>query len=176
MIKLPSLKLLFESFVKTFLRFPIAIIYSLVAAVFACLLIDLNYQQKQELESLFTKIIMASSMGVFSSIALSLFNERLKKGTTGYIVTSALKLLFPLLYFFLLPQELNIRTGVRFGMLMLALHMLVAFAPYAKYGTINGFWQYNKTLFIHFLTSILYTSVLYLGISASIGTTSLLFD
>lgn len=177
MIKLPSIKLLFESFVKTFLRFPVAIVYSLVAAVFACLVVDLGrYDSDKNLEQLFLKIVMSASMGVFSSIALSLYNERLKKGTTGYLVTSVLKLVFPLLYFFFLPDELNIRTGVRFGMLMLALHMLVSFAPFAKYGTINGFWQYNKTLFIHFLTSILYTSVLYLGISASIGTTSLLFD
>ena len=40
---------------------------------------------------------------------------------------------------------------------------MVAFLPYARLGESDGFWQqYNRTLFLRFLTAALYSSVLYI--------------
>ena len=41
-------------------------------------------------------------------------------------------------------------------LMSLALHLLVAFAAFTGKGQIQGFWQFNKTLFLRFLTSVLY--------------------
>lgn len=61
----------------------------------------------------------------------------------------------------------EIRT-LRYLQLSLAFHTFVAFSPFARSSATNGFWQYNKALFLRFLTAGLYTSVLYIGLSIAL--------
>jgi len=57
---------------------------------------------------------------------------------------------------------------VRFGLFSLGLHMLVAFIPFTGKNELNGFWQYNKIIFLRILTSVLYSGVLYIGLALAI--------
>ncbi len=58
----------------------------------------------------------------------------------------------------------------------LASHLLVAFLPFFRKTTLNGFWQYNKSLFLRAFTTILYTGVLFAGLSGAIAAIQELFD
>jgi hypothetical protein len=58
----------------------------------------------------------------------------------------------------------------------LASHLLVAFLPFFRKNTLNGFWQYNKSLFLRAFTTILYTGVLFAGLSGAIAAIQELFD
>jgi len=83
------------------------------------------------------------------------------------------------IFYFTLPSSTSFSNTatpyIRYALYVIALHFLVAFAPFTKYnpltpfikgeGEINGFWQYNKGLFIRILTAILFSGVLYLGLS-----------
>jgi hypothetical protein len=60
-----------------------------------------------------------------------------------------------------------------YGIMM---HLLVAFLPFFGKQQSNGFWQYNKSLFIRALTTVLYTVVLYAGLSGAILAITELFD
>ena len=53
----------------------------------------------------------------------------------------------------------------RYAQVSIAFHLLVAFLPYAGYREPNGFWHYNKTLFLRFLAAELYSSVLFAGLA-----------
>ena len=44
----------------------------------------------------------------------------------------------------------------------------MAFLPYLGFAEPNGFWQYNKALFLRFLTAALYSAVLYLGLAVAL--------
>ncbi|MBP1691951.1 MAG: hypothetical protein H6Q32_1303, partial [Bacteroidetes bacterium] len=55
-------------------------------------------------------------------------------------------------------------TLFRFFALAAALHLFAAIAPFTTGGEENGFWHYNKTLFLRVLTAGLYSLVLYLGL------------
>ena len=56
----------------------------------------------------------------------------------------------------------------RFALFTIALHLLIAFVPFTTKGELNGFWQYNKIIFLRILISALYTAVLYLGLALAI--------
>lgn len=58
----------------------------------------------------------------------------------------------------------------------LAAHLLVAFLPFFRKNTLNAFWQYNKSLFLRAFTTILYTGVLFAGLSGAIAAIQELFD
>jgi hypothetical protein len=58
----------------------------------------------------------------------------------------------------------------------LASHLLVAFLAFFRKNTLNGFWQYNKSLFLRAFTTILYTGVLFAGLSGAIAAIQELFD
>jgi len=55
-------------------------------------------------------------------------------------------------------------------------HLVVAFLPFIGNFKINAFWQYNKSLFIRAFTTVLYTGVLFAGISGAILAITQLFD
>jgi hypothetical protein len=57
---------------------------------------------------------------------------------------------------------------LRYAQVNLAFHLLVAFLPYVGVDEPNGFWQYNKALFLRFLTAALYSAVLYLGLAVAL--------
>ncbi|GGF50401.1 hypothetical protein GCM10011339_43710 [Echinicola rosea] len=53
---------------------------------------------------------------------------------------------------------------------------MVSFTPYLKNTHTLAFWNYNKTLFIRFLTALLFSAVLYLGIVMAMAALHLLFE
>jgi len=52
----------------------------------------------------------------------------------------------------------------RYAQFNIGFHLLAAFLPYALGGEPNGFWHYNRSLFLRFLTANLYSGVLYVGL------------
>jgi hypothetical protein len=50
----------------------------------------------------------------------------------------------------------------------LGFHLFVAFLPYLRRNELNGFWQFNRALFLRFLTAMLYSQVLYAGLSIAL--------
>ena len=52
----------------------------------------------------------------------------------------------------------------------------MSFSPYIKSKSLNGFWNYNKILFLRFCSSVLFSAVLYIGITLALLSITLLFD
>jgi len=59
-------------------------------------------------------------------------------------------------------------AAARYITLSAAFHLLVAFVPFAGAGQIQGFWQYNKTLFLRLLTGAIFSAVLYAGLAVAL--------
>src|SRR6185312_9989837 len=79
-------------------------------------------------------------------------------------------------FLMILNPEEHASDYVRFFLLALSFHLLVAYAAFTSRNHFQGFWQFNKTLFLRFLTSVLYGVVLYLGLAAAIGAMNFLFN
>ncbi|MGY0037563.1 DUF4153 domain-containing protein [Pedobacter sp. NJ-S-72] len=136
----------------------------------------ITYIEVDSLAHLSTKLIMTAGLGLGISLSTTLFCESRAIKKQQSLMLKFMAILITATLFFTLNPLLSNKDLIRFFLLALAGHLLVAFAAFTKSDGIQGFWQFNKTLFLHFLTSILYSAVLFIGIAAAIGAVKLLFN
>ncbi|MBE9466113.1 DUF4153 domain-containing protein [Dyadobacter subterraneus] len=79
-------------------------------------------------------------------------------------------------YYFYISEDPNQSDYYRFLLFLASLHLFVSFAPFLGFDETNGFWQFNKTLFLQFLNASLYSITLYIGLLIAIETVKFLFD
>src|SRR5690606_11180426 len=79
-----------------------------------------------------------------------------------------------LLYGVLDPSQYR-ADMVRFGLFAFAFHQLVAFAPFIRREGSGGFWHFNKSLFLRFLTAALYSVTLFVGLAIAVFAVEELF-
>src|SRR5690606_16334166 len=60
--------------------------------------------------------------------------------------------------------------------LAFAFHLLVAISAFSSSEENNGFWQMNKNFFLRFATSVLYSFVLFAGLSIALLSIQTLFS
>ncbi|MBN9382088.1 MAG: DUF4153 domain-containing protein [Chitinophagaceae bacterium] len=176
-MKFPSLSSLFSSAGRTFSRFPLAI---LLASAGTALCIVMVHKNVHEDDAIFVRCfsgVISSYLGMLLSIAVTAWTEQqgwVRRKTLGL---QAFVLLLTVLYYFMMPkEEIDQRMVIRWVLFALGLHWLIAVVGFTGKGHINSFWQYNKRLFLRILTSLLYTGVLYLGVSLALLAIDHLFN
>jgi hypothetical protein len=166
-MKFPSINQLILNTLNAFIRFPLAILVSFVGVYFAFQSIDIDYTSKTQYTYIYDAL-MTCALGLPLFISLSLFTERrganfITKTITQFIAAG---LLF--LYYLSIHTHYNIDDITRFFVLNVGLHLLVAFVPFISKKETNGFWQFNKTLFLRYLLSGIYSAVLYIGLAVAL--------
>jgi hypothetical protein len=174
-MKFPSIKLLAESAAKTAKRFPFELLFALAGTIAATVKIELSSINRTG-ENWCLRIMIVANLGLLLSLAATLFAESKKLDRNRKLPLNFAAALIALSLLFFINPGIREADYVRFFLLSLALHLLVAFAAFMKGGYIQGFWQFNKTLFLRFLTSFLYGFVLYLGLTAAIAAMNYLFN
>ncbi len=122
---------------------------------------------------------LAAVLGIPLTLTLSLVLER-RRVLKGAAVAAQL-LLTALLagYAFSLPRDLFTAPSIhiiRFWMLLAGAHCAAAYLPFAGTGERRAFWQYNRTLLLRLLTAVLYSMVLYAGLSIALLSMEKLFS
>jgi len=114
-----------------------------------------------------SKLAMCAELGLCLFIAAELFSESKHHGMVGRLIVNALVLGLIVIYYFSIrhSEHFEVQNFTRYTLYILASHLLVAFAAFTGKGHINGFWQFNRALFLRFLLAFLYTVVLYGGIA-----------
>lgn len=174
-MKFPSIKNLAQSAASVLKRFTFEMLFALMGAVAGITYTEINGLNLPA-EIWCMRFIMTANLGLLVSLATTLYCA--SKGITAgklwvYKIVAALAG-FSLI--FLINPFQHQADYIRFFLMSLSLHLLVAFAAFIKPGHIHGFWQFNKTLFLRFLTGALYSAVLFGGISAAIGAMNFLFN
>lgn len=149
-------------------------ILSAVVAVSCLIYFDsLEYREESEYKFLIN-IALCSQLGFALFYSFYLISERNK--INRWILELSGIILLTLFYFYL-PEDIDddIRALTRYFLFSIGLHMLAAFAPFTGRKHANGFWQYNKTIFLNFLLSILYTYVLLFGLYIAMAAIDNLF-
>ena len=158
----------------TLKRFWATFLYALVSVIAGITLVE--NKTTFSLKSVFENLSFSAVLGIGLSIAITLFSERSKHSSATKKVLQVLGMILIGIYYFSLPEKWSSFHFLRAGLLIVSLHCLVAFAAFIKKGAVEGFWQFNKILFIHILISLLYTTVLFLGISLAIIVVNHLFS
>lgn len=175
-MKLPSLSTLARETALTFRRFPCVILDALAGTVAAIILINRDYDDRGGPEE---RIFLAALLGIAFIFALTVFAERRGWPRARILITQAAGAVLLILYAITLPAHVFVPPYIhliRFGVIFIAAHLLVAFAPFISRGETNGFWQYNRILFLRSLTSALYALVLYAGLAVALAAIDNLFD
>ncbi|MFN5596595.1 MAG: DUF4153 domain-containing protein, partial [Bacteroidota bacterium] len=124
--------------------------------------------------------MLAQGMGISLFFALHTVSRyrKLSRPVTAGILIAGIGVLYLIGYHFdymmsMAREETMVLEVIGYA---LASHLLVAFLPFFRKNTLNGFWQYNKSLFLRAFTTILYTGVLFAGLSGAIAAIQELFD
>lgn len=172
-MKLPSLHSLISSATETFKRFPLAIIFTFVGCCYCIAWANLPYDVNT---SYYSNIVKSCYLGMLLAVSVTVFSERRKWDAKLKTIARVVVVALIVAYYFSLPQQFMTISFTRFILFTLALHLLISFAPFISYGGINGFWNYNKIIFLRILTAALYTLVLYLGLLLAIVAVDKLFS
>jgi len=174
-MNLPSVTQLTQQSARTFLRFPFTILDGVFGSVVSCILINNDGTD----EKLLFNLLMTTALGIPLFTTIVIVAEKKKWSRAMNLLAQSIGALLLAAYMMSLPGEGAYSPSVhviRFFVFVVALHLLVASAPFAGKGEINGFWQYNKALFLRFLTAVLYSGVLYTGLAIALSSIDHLFS
>ncbi|MDX1671920.1 MAG: DUF4153 domain-containing protein [Balneolaceae bacterium] len=168
MIKLPSLSKIFTDSTETLRRFPFTLLSAAVATFSAIYLVEVEPSTDWDFLG---KLIMVSILGISLLTAAVLSEEKLKWAGGRPLLAQGIGVLLLVIYYFTLPGELENaveKPFIRYALFFIGTHLLVSLGPYIGQAELNGFWQYNKTLFLRILTAVLYSAVLFIGLSVAL--------
>ncbi|MDH3479434.1 MAG: DUF4153 domain-containing protein [Gemmatimonadota bacterium] len=169
-MKLPSLDALVSAIRATLRRFPMVLLAAVVAAVAGVIA---TYDAVDE--ELWGRVVGTAALGMPFFLAVDLLAER-RRWSIG--PRSALWTLGTagLVGFYLLWLDWSEPVAVgRYIQLSAGLHLLVSVAPFIGVRELQGFWEYNKSLFLRFLMAGLYSAVLFAGLAIALAAVDNLF-
>ena len=177
MKQLFSLRRITAGIVSAIANYPLVII---MAAALGAESIWLIHHEETDLFDEALPWMLAQGMGISLFFALHTVSRyrKLSRAVTGGILALGIGVLYLIGYHFdymmsMVFEETMVLEVFGYA---LASHLLVAFLPFFRKNTLNGFWQYNKSLFLRAFTTILYTGVLFAGLSGAIAAIQELFD
>ncbi len=170
-MKLPSIQKLATTAWATFLRFPDVLLCGIVAAIAAMNGLDADAQPSDES----WRIAAAASLGLSLLTGLAIFCERRGFTPARTWMTRGLGLAILLLFYWRWTTWSPPVMGVRYMHLSATFHLAVACIAYLGVREHNGFWQFNRTLFLRFCLGGVYSSVLWGGLSLAIAGVDNLF-
>jgi uncharacterized membrane protein SirB2 len=138
------------------------------------LLLTSNYKDYHTMVWL-TKGVYLGNLGLALSLAFTLYTEsKTLSASTKITGHMAVFLLLATIGFVTNPFKREVDILILL-ILAFAFHLLVAISAFSSSKENNGFWQMNKNLFLRFATSVLYSVVLFAGLSVALFSIQTLF-
>ncbi len=173
---LPSFEQITREAARTSRRFPFVLLTAALGTAAALLLAE----HEPNPEPLWAfRVLLSAVLGIPLLTGLALFSERLRWNASRSLLLQACGIMLLAVYAMTLPANLSIAPEIhiiRFFMLAVGLHLFVSVAPWLQRGEVNGFWHFNRTLFLRILTSGLFSAVLWAGLAVALAAVENLFD
>ena len=172
-MKLPSIRRVYLEAGRAARRFSFALFCALAGSITALTLIE-----SEPKISVGFPIIFAAALGLPLLTALALSAEKRKRSPGFSISSQLLGALLLVGYAFTVPTSFPHEEAsffIRFGLLAAGMVLLVMIAPYLKKGEVNGFWQYNKTLYYRLFVTAVFSIVLFAGLAIALAALDKLF-
>jgi hypothetical protein len=173
-MRLPSFQNVITEFVKTTKRYPLSILVACIGTFFACSTIYNNVSEND----IRPKYVLYTLLMLPITIAAHNFYAYYKSDKNKCLIFLIALFIIALginydLFFY--TQNLEIKI-YRYGMWIIACHLIAAIFPFYKANQTTGFWNFNKTMFLRFLTSVFFSLVLFAGLSGAIASLDALFN
>ena len=177
--RLPSVVQAGVAMREVFRRFPWAVFMAAAGTGAAVTLVEVERTGWDATTWTVVRVLLAALVGLPLAIAAEFFaaarnfseRRRMAVGLSSPVASA--------LYFASLPgawEHVPEAVYIRTGVLVLGLHLVVAYLPFAGRALEGEFWSYNWRLFLRFWLGGLYSAVLYVGLVAAVASASQLFD
>lgn len=152
-----------------------------MSVVIGIYLVEFGKELEDDFVFYYTNSLLTFSLGISVFFCLSILAEKQKLGAKSNLFLQFLGILFLLGIYFSFPGHNknidNLPTPyIRYILWTIIMHLMVSFVPYLFVKGQNGFWNYNKTLFIRICTAVLYSIFLYGGLSLALLAIQNLFE
>ncbi len=145
-------------------RFPLVLLCAVIAAIAAMDLIGHSGGDETV-----ARILMAAVLGIPALLILALALENQGMPPWAGRLARLAGLLVPVLYYLFLPDVLPESQGIRFFVLLVAGHFLIAVAPFLRQNPGQALWQFNQILLLRLISSLLFTVVMFAGLSLALA-------
>lgn len=175
-MKLPSLQQIADASMRTLRRFPFVLVVA--AAGTAAAVIIIEHEATAESNAAF-RVLFAALLGVPMLIGLTLLAEKRRWKRAAALGTQGIGVALLAVYAWTLPDHIASAPAmhvIRLLILIAGMHLFVAVAPWLGRGEVNGFWQFNKTLFLRIFTAALFSAVLFAGLAIALAAIQNLFE
>ncbi len=153
-------------------RFPIVILASVLSVICFIVAMEMEGGTHTDLYRHALKLAFTSILGIPLFFSIAVFNERKDIDLTKKFLVILLGIAVLVAYYFsvndISQPQLKILGSTRFFHLLFCFHLLASFAAYINIDEPNGFYEFNKVLFIRFLTSFLFFFVLFIGLTLAL--------
>ncbi len=168
-MRFPSLSTLAQRAREVLARFPFPLLAGVVAA--ACAIVATSHGA----DDAWGRAAMVAALGLPLFFALTLLGEvhRWSFARVSLAVAAGAALLAA--FYLAWPGPDRKHDAIRYLQLSAALHLVAAFLPFAGRREDAGFWQYNRHLFLSFLRAVIFSAVLFVGLSVALGALDKLF-
>ena len=153
-------------------RFPLANACAIMAFTISWILID----KAKEPDGRVLNGLICSALGISFFISAQLLSEAQAIRIRQNWLIKILALGLAVGFFFSLPEKLYLAHVCKIAIFLSITHLSVTFVPFLNRKQIQYFWQFNQTLFLRILQAVLYSGVLFLGISLALVAVDQLFD
>jgi hypothetical protein len=175
-MRLVSVATLVDEARRTFARFPAVLVCGIGAAWFAIALVN---DKSPNDASVRTMLVLILGIPLFLGLRLLLEKPpwRAPGPPSRAVSIAVLAAGFALLaaYRWALGRGEGESAFLRYLQLTFAIDLFVAIAPFLGRGEVNGFWQFNRRLFLRFFLSGIYAAVFFGGVAAAILAVDRLF-
>lgn len=168
-MRLPSPDRLIAAATASLRRFPAVIVAAALATVAGLALIESPERD------VWIRLMAVATLALPATFSASITADRRGWGVAGRLAALALVAAVLAGFFFALEGWTDEVRARRYLQLSAGFHLAAAFLPFLGFDETRGFWQYNRALFLRFLTAGLYAVVLQLGLSLAIGALDQLF-
>lgn len=175
-MKLPSINVLMQHAKETALRFPLALLSAVLAALTMIRIVD--YIPKEYEGQFLWNLVMTFTLGIPLFLSFSLFAEGRGFSRIKNYAVQIIPAAFLVLYFFTLSDTSDFYDVGRYILFIIAFHLLVSFSPFifSREYSFLEFWNFNQTVFLRFILSGLYSAVLYGGLAIAVLSFDKLFN
>lgn len=168
-MRLPSPGFLFAAFWQVCLRFPGAMMATVLGTVACFSLVDASHAT--ESEDFYTRSWMVCQLGLPFLTALVIYAESRSWSKQRQILLQLLGFVSLIGCWFWLDVEamdFNQKVIPQYITLLLIGHLAVAVAPYLNNRPVRDFWEYNREVFANLIVGFAFTLILYAGLALAI--------
>ena len=161
-VRMPSIRAAAAGARRVLIRFPFVLFAALAAAAIGSALVGKAGRPSGPLMAAMVGATLGLPLLAGLALAGRTGSRRLKValGLLGIAVLAAVAAAW--------PHWTGPTQARRYAQLSIGFHLLVAFLPFLDGREPNAFWQYNRTLFLRFLSAGLHSSVLFIGLAVAL--------